>query len=188
MAKPPKTPRPPKPPFIPLKPGERIDTRITDAHKIMMADVIERWAKLENCMDDLIWEILKVSFNVGRIITNRMDAAGKIKLLRQLGTIELTEAQYHRISPVIDKIDLLREDRNFIVHGSWGTLLPASIPICGSVRPNAPNPDEVMLETFPDTRMQTIAADIENAKQPLIALRAELAASPRKPDGPHPGG
>jgi hypothetical protein len=187
MTKPPKTPRPPKPPFKPLEDRHTVDPRISDAHKILIGTIIERWSKLEGVMDDLIWTMLKLQFETGKAITNRFDASGKIKLIRQIAPFTLTESQLHRLSPLIDRIDFRREDRNFIAHGSWGTLMPDRIPICSSLRPTA-NSDQVVAETFPDTRMREIADEIESLKLRLVPLKDEFGTSPHKPDEPHPEG
>jgi hypothetical protein len=188
MAKPPKTPRPEKPPFLPFRKDHAVSPRISDAQKIRIGTVIERWSKLEATMDDLIWTMLKLRFEVGRLITNRMDTTGKIRLLRQAGSFVLSEEQFHRLSPIVDQIDILREDRNFIAHGSWGTLMPENVPICSSVRPNAKNPDEVAAETFPPERIEAIASEIESLKLRLIPLRNELETSPHIPCAWHDEG
>jgi len=77
------------------------------------------WSKLEACMEDLIWSLLEVEIEEGRIMTARVDAVGKIRMLRELGELEMPEEMFHRLSPTLDEIDVLRDDRNFIVHGSW---------------------------------------------------------------------
>jgi hypothetical protein len=186
MTKPPKTPRPPKPPFLSFADHHTVDPIISDAHKILMGTVIERWSKLEAVMDDLIWSMLKLQFETGRTITNRFDAAGKIKLIRQIAPFTLTEAHHHRLAPIIDQADFRREDRNFIAHGSWGTLMPDRIPICSSLRPTARNPDEVVAETFPATRMREIADELESLKLRLVPLKNEIDALHRRPDTPRP--
>lgn len=187
MAKPPKIPRPPKPPFKPLRDDHIIDPTITPAQKELIGSVVESWSKLEYNMDDLIWAMLKLDFESGKLITNRMDAVSKIRLIRQLGPLVLTETQFHTISPVMDRVDILREDRNFIIHGTWGMLLPENIPICSSLRPST-DPDQVAAETFPDTRMMGIAIGIQNAVRRIGLLRNELPALPDKSGGPLPAG
>jgi hypothetical protein len=186
MTKSRKTPRPPKPPFLPLEDHHTVNPIISDAHKILIGSVVERWSKLEAVMDDLIWSMLKLQFETGKVITNRLDASGKIKLIRQIASFTLTEDQQHRLSPIIDRIDFRREDRNFIAHGSWGTLMPEHVPICSSLRPTARNPDEVVAETFTDGRMREIADEIESLKLRLVPLKDELGTSPRKPHAPRP--
>jgi hypothetical protein len=143
MAKPPKPPRPPKPPFRALGDHHIIDPKISDAHKILIGTVIERWSKLEGVMDDLIWSMLRLEFETGRAVTGKMDAFGKIQLLRRILPFTLSDDRQRRLSQIVDRIDFRREDRNFIAHGTWGTLMPENTPICSSLRPTAANPDEV---------------------------------------------
>jgi hypothetical protein len=49
---------------------------------------------------------------------------------------------------IMHKIEDRQADRNFVVHGTWGTLLPENVPVALSLPPKAV-PSEVMSETFP---------------------------------------
>jgi hypothetical protein len=60
-------------------------------------------------------------------------------------------------------IGIYQEDRNFIVHGSWGTLAPDNVPICTSLRPKSPTPGEVIAETFTEERMLNLINGINEA-------------------------
>jgi hypothetical protein len=121
MPKPPKTARPKKPPIRPAQKNEQIDHTIGLIQEKLIGRIVVAWSRLEGTMDDLIWQLLKLDLASGRIVTTRLDAVAKIKMLRDLGKIKLViEAQFHKLSEVLDRIDILREDRNLITHGLWG--------------------------------------------------------------------
>jgi len=80
---------------------------------------------------------------------------------------------------VIEFIGGYKEDRNFAVHGSWGTLMPENVPVCASIRPKAP-PGEVISETFPKERMLAIINGILEAKQNLRTLMDLIEGSRKR--------
>ena len=129
-------------------------------------------------MEDLIWTLLKLEIEQGRIVTARMDAVGKIRMLRHLGELEMTEEQFHRLSPALDEIDILREDRNFIVHGTWGRAGFDRTHFCLSLRLKPDSVENVIGESFPESRMRRIGDAIERRKWELIDLMEELHALP----------
>ena len=120
MAKPPKVPRPVKPPIQPPRPGQIADPTIGLIQEKLIGRTVVEWSKLEACMEDGIWHLLNVPIETGRILTARLDAVVKIRLLRELGERLLPESNWHELSQILDKIDIRREDRNFIGHGTWG--------------------------------------------------------------------
>jgi hypothetical protein len=73
-------------------------------------------------------------------------------------------------------IGIYQEDRNFIVHGSWGTLAPDNVPICTSLRPKSPTPGEVIAETFTEERMLNLINGINEAITGIKILMARLGA------------
>jgi hypothetical protein len=177
MAKPPKTPRPQKPPVLPALSDQFVDPTISMLTERLIGRAIVSWSKLENCMDDFIWALLAVPIARGRIITVRMDAVRKIQTLRLLGELVLSEEKFHALSPILDQIDILREDRNLIGHGSWGRTGVDRINVVVSLKPDAPEPDQVVSETFPDSRLRAVIDGIERAKWQIIPLMEEHYAS-----------
>ena len=177
MAKPPKTPRPQKPPVLPPKPGQAVNPTISMKTERLIGRFVVAWSKLEACMDDFIWALLAVPIEQGRIITVRMDAVRKIQTLRQLGGLVLAETVFHQLSPILDQIDILRDDRNLIVHGTWGRQLPENDNVVVPLKPEALEPDQVVSETFPDSRLRIAIDGIEKAKWQLIPLMNDRYAS-----------
>jgi hypothetical protein len=151
----------------------------------LIGRVVVAWAKLESALDGLIWHLLSLEIEDGRIITARLDAVAKIKMSRDLGNLNLSEEQFRQLSPILDRIDILREDRNHIVHGMWARNREG-IPITFSLRTKPLEPDQVVAEAFPDTRMRDIVHDIDAGKYKIMLLLKELGASLDKPSLPPP--
>src|SRR5712672_1255861 len=118
MEKPPKTPRPKKPPIQRHVPGDEGINSIGMIQEKLIGRFVVEWAKLEACMGDAITDLFGVEFTYGRLIVSRMDATGLIKMLRDAGALRLPQRDFHKISLICDRIDILRDDRNLIVHGS----------------------------------------------------------------------
>lgn len=177
MDKPPKLPRPRKLPIVPGRPGQKFDPSVSQTTEKLIGRAVVAWSKLENCMDDFIWALLAIPIEKGRIITGRMDAVRKIQTLRSLGKRSLAEEKFYVLSPTLDLVDLLRDHRNLVVHGSWGRTFPENETIVLSLKPESPNPSEVVAENFPDTRLRALISEIERAKGLLIPLMEEHYAS-----------
>jgi hypothetical protein len=172
MTKPPKTPRPIKPPIQRADPSDVGDPTIGLIQEKLIGRAVVEWAKLEACMGDAIGKLLNLEFQYTRLITARMEAVALLRLLRDVGELRLEESDFHKLSVICDKIDIRREDRNLIVHGSWGRTSAVgngTIAIALSLRIKG-DPNEVASESFSHTRMQAIIADIQSLKWDLIRL------------------
>ena len=110
----------------------------------------------------------------------------KIELLRSLIKTYIRGRLLEDMLEVIDFISGYKEDRNFIVHGSWGTLMPDNVPVCASLRAKGSPPGEVISETFPEERMVAIINGILEAKDNLRTLIELLVASQNKQQPPLP--
>jgi hypothetical protein len=186
MAKPPKTPRPQKPPILPPDENAELIPTISLTQEKLVGRVVVLWARVEAAMEDMIWHFYGVHMEKGRIITTRMDTVSKITMLRQLRDLEVKEPLYSELSLLLDRVDILREDRNSIVHGIWGRTMGGT-PLVVSLRPKPLAPNQVVSETFPDIRMRTIVADIEMARVSLIEMMEKLFSIPHKPAAPNSG-
>jgi hypothetical protein len=187
MAKPPKTPRPNKGPILPPQENERVELSIGRAHEKLIGRIVVGWSRVDGILEDCIWELLNVKIEVGRVITARLDASSKIKMIRALSPVILTEAQLHKIVPIIDRVDILREVRNQIIHGLWGRN-EWGIPFAISLRTKPLERDQVVSEPFPDTRLQEILAEIQNSILALTSLMRELRSSRDRLPRQHPEG
>jgi hypothetical protein len=185
MPKSTKRARQPKPPFTPLKPDQTTTPNLSAKHYEMIGKVVVVWSKLEAAMDDTIWHFLKLDMEDGRIVTTRLDARTKATMIRSLSEWHLSKDDQDGLATVLTVISERQDDRNFIAHGTWGTLLPDNVPIAMSLRPKSPNPDEVTAETFPERRMHEIVNDVAWAIDQLVRLMTALRASQDKQNGPN---
>jgi hypothetical protein len=175
MPKPPKTPRPIKAPVTPVRDPNLFDGTVGLLQYRLIGRVAVEWARLENVMDDFIWHMLEIDIEQGRIITTRLDATAKIRTIRELAPVTLSEAEWHKLSPLLDRADILRDERNLIIHGTWGRD-DSGIPISLSLKVKPLNPDEVVSEQFSEKRMRSIAHDIDAVKFQLRGLMKEFFA------------
>jgi hypothetical protein len=181
MSKTRKTPKPPKLPFKQMADHQTIHPNVSDTHQHLIGRVVVAWSKLEGCMQDTIWHFLRLDMSDGRIITERMGSSILLRILRALGNRHLNDPLLHEFLCTMDKIEDTMEDRNFIVHGTWGTLLPDNVPFGSSLRPKA-EPGEVIAEAFPPGRMLAIVHEIVTALEFLVKLMPQLQTLPRKSD------
>ncbi len=171
MTKPPKTPRPQKPPIQPYERTEGpLISSIGLVHEKLIGRVVTQWSVLEACMGGAIHCLLKVDFEAGRYVTARMDATALIRILRELGQLRLPEADFHKLSVLCDRIDMRREDRNLIIHGTWGRTDIHYEPHALSLRIKPDNPGQIVSETFPRERMIQIISDIQSLRRELVEL------------------
>jgi hypothetical protein len=138
--------------------------------------LVLNWSKLESDIDGAIWAFFGLDIDKGRVITTKLNTDVKVELLRALVNTYCAGDLLKDILHVIDLIAAYKEDRNFVVHGSWGTLMPENVPVCASIRPKAP-PGEVISETFPKERMLAIINGILEAKQNLRTLMGLIEAA-----------
>jgi hypothetical protein len=176
-----RTPKPEKLPFKPMGAHQSVVPNVSTGQQLLIGRVVVAWSKLENAMQDTIWHFLRLEMSDGRIVTERMDAATLIRILRALGNRHLGEPLLHEFLSTMDKIEDKQEDRNFIVHGTWGTLLPDNVALGTSLRPKAA-PGEVIGEVFPPERMHAIVQEISTALDFLVRLMSQLETLPRKSD------
>jgi len=180
MTKPPKTLRPPKGPIRPPQERERLDPTIGITHEKLIGRIVVAWSRIEGILEDFIWHLLELEMEVGRTVTTRLDATAKIKMIRDLSEMKLSQPLFHRLSPILDQIDVLRDDRNLIMHGTWGRN-ELGVPIALSLRAKPLAPNQLVSEEFSDTRMRKIVSGIETARLKLMALMKDLDALPDRP-------
>jgi hypothetical protein len=152
----------------------------------MIGRVMITWSKLEAAIQGVIWTFLALSLEDGRILTARNDVQANLIILRALAKRHLGEAAFNELTPVLDRIKARQEDRNFIAHGTWGTLMPGMLPVAMSVRTKAPDDSLIVSESFPSERMTEIVDGINGCLLALIALEDELLALRGKQPRRHP--
>jgi hypothetical protein len=176
--------RPAKVPVVPMPPGCEPKPEITSFHASLIGRVVSEWSKLEHSLDDLIWTLTGLSFEDGRVLTSRNDAKSKISILQVLAPRYLDGADLQKIDEALVMADFLRDDRNFIMHGSWGTIQPIDEPIALSLRAKS-LPGEVTGETFPQARMVEIIDRIIQTKETIFSVVRSLESSKGLPSEPN---
>lgn len=174
-----KVPRPAKPPFKVFRESQSVLPSVGLIHEKLIGRVALEWSKLEAALDDSIWRMVGLPIEDGRVLTARMDAKTKCDVLRALAPRHLDAERLATILTALDNADILRDDRNFILHGGWGTLLPEAVPIAASLRAKS-TPGEISSETFPKDRMNNIILRLIGVRTALVKLMDELETSPDK--------
>lgn len=176
-----------KPPILPRRADQWAHFDVSIEQQQLIGLLVLNWSKLEADIEGTIWSFLSLNIDEGRVITTRLNTDIEIQLLRSL---VITYCRRKLLDDALDVLDLIRgykEDRNFIVHGSWGTLMPENVPVCASLRPQGP-PGEVISETFPKERMLAIINGILEAKDNLRTLMDAIDASRDKQRSQSPPG
>ena len=172
---------PQKPPIQKPHPDQHVDPKISDEQIDLIGRVVISFSKLEAALEDTIWFFLKIDDEDGRIVTKRLDAETKIQLVRALATRHIANEEIlSKLKEVLGLISELKDNRNFIIHGLWGTMMPDNVPVALSLRPKA-DPGVIVSETFPPERMKAISDGIVDVTQKLIELPVALGAPRRVP-------
>lgn len=177
-SKPTRKPRPPKPPITPLRSDQTTRPEVGLVQQRLIGRVLIEWTKLEGCLADILWQLTGLTFEDGRLFTERMDPARLIVLLKTLATRKMDGPLLQDFINALAAADELRDDRNFIVHGSWGMLDPEGVPVALSLRAKS-NPGEIVSEGFPHQRMRAIVREIIKTKQEIIRIGAALPVPSR---------
>ncbi len=173
-----------KPPVRELRPDQYHDPDISEEQTRRIGQVIVFWSKLEAAMEDIIWMFLNLDDENGKVITKRLSADAKVQLLRVIGPRHISDtALIAMFKETLNYVDELKESRNFIAHGVWGTLMPDDIPIALSLKPKS-EVGEVISETFSLERMDGIFGGIQAMLQRFVDLPEQLGKPRRVPREP----
>jgi hypothetical protein len=177
-----KRPKPKRPEKLlrePMPDGQTVTPGIDSVQEGLIGRAIVEWSRLENTLDDLIWTLAGLTFEDGRVLTARTDAKTKIGMLQVLAPRYLTDPSLAKVEEALVLADSLRDDRNFIMHGSWGTIVPMNEATALSLRASS-LPGEITSESVSRTRMIGIIQDIGRAKQILLDVLNAHPTSPYK--------
>jgi hypothetical protein len=139
----------------------------------LIGRVVVQWSKIEAGLNELIWRFLRISIEEGRVLTGRMDAQTKIPMVRKLAPNYIDGKLLEDLIKALELAESIRDDRNFIVHGTWCTLTADGVALSVSLRGKAA-PGEMKAERFPHERMRTIVRDIFLVKDALIKVTETL--------------
>lgn len=167
VTKPPKQPRPVR---KDKRPDQTMTSDIAEEHYRLIGEVVVTWARLEVTMERIIWGFLRLSEIDGRLITTRLDTGPKLQMLSHLADRYLLDgALKDRFVEALVRVGELVDDRNLIVHGVWGTLMPDDVPIVGSLRRKSPV-GRATAETFSPERMNAIIDDTTVAHRVMVEV------------------
>jgi len=74
-----------RPPIIPRQPGAIYEQGISEDQEQLIGSAISKWSGIEQAMEEVIWALLRLSVEEGRVITSPLDAKFKLNLLRGFG-------------------------------------------------------------------------------------------------------
>ena len=156
---------------------EQIPTRgVGIGQERLIGRAVIIWAKLEACLHDLIWTIQGKGLAEGREETEKHLVGRLLKELRKIGSSSSTETISTEIRlavlAVAGAVKTLSEDRNLIVHGTWGEL--DGVPIVGSLQLETIDRNEVTVESFPPDRLHDFIRDVTACRERAIAIIAEV--------------
>ena len=175
---------PEKPPVQKLRPNQYQNPAISDEQTRRIGQVIVVWSKLEAAMEDTIWMFLNLDDEDGKVVTNRLSTEAKVQLLRGLGSRHISDkALLDKFKETMKYVNELKEPRNFIAHGVWGTLMPDDIPVALSLKPKS-DVGEVISETFSQERMEGISGGIRLMLQRFVDLPEQIGKPRRVPREP----
>jgi hypothetical protein len=136
-------------------------------HERLVGRLMISWARLEAIMQDTIWTLLGVDSDDGRVLTAKADANRKIQWLRALAKSHLSGEDLESLTNILNVVDTLKDDRNFVAHASWFTTVADNLPIGSSYREKA-DPGMVVAETFSADRMREVIRRIDTARFALV--------------------
>jgi hypothetical protein len=145
----------------------------------LIGRVIVQSSRLDAGLNELIWRFFKMSIDDGRVLTGRMDAQVKIALLRKWAPRHVSGDMLKELQQALILADDIRDDRNFIVHGNWATMIADGVAIALSLRRKS-EPGEIKAELFSHDRMRTIIRDISLVKNVLEKVVNSLPPLPEK--------
>lgn len=179
--------RPEKPPITALRPGEWLRPSITMQQERLIGRFCIAWAKLETSLDDFIWPLMHITIEDGRVITKGFQVERKIQILRDIGAVKCPKETFDKMNETLKNIEYLKDDRNFVFHGSWWTKLPDLVPFAFSLRPKSPKPYDIIGETFPASRMHALIHTAESLRDEMANHIKDLEKkSPEEPPPPDP--
>jgi hypothetical protein len=163
---------------------EQIPTpRVGIGQERLIGRAVVIWARLEANLHDLIWTIRGKGLAEGRGETEKHLVGRLLEELRKIGSGSSTETVSTEIRlavlAIAGAVKTLSEDRNLIVHGTWGEL--DGVPTVGSLQLETIDRNEVTFESFPPDRLRDFIRDVTACRDQATAIIAQLESSRRGP-------
>jgi hypothetical protein len=121
-------------PIQKIRPEQVATPRVGIGQERLIGRAVIIWARLEASLHDLIWTIEGKGLAEGRGETEKHMVGRLLKELRKIGSGSTETALEVRMAvlAVAGAVKTLSEDRNLIVHGTWGEL--DGVPTVGSLQ------------------------------------------------------
>jgi hypothetical protein len=157
--------------------------RVSMMQERLIGRVVVVWAKLEGILNDLIWAIQGKEMADGRSETERMQITPLIGTIRNLVKDVLVPKgmldESIQTTALLDEIDNIKNQRNLIVHGMWGEI--HGIAAVGSLRIKTADPNNVIYEDWPSTRMVAFADQTARCRDDALKLVERIETLRGKP-------
>ena len=98
-----------------------VNVPLTAEHLQAIGRICALWSSAENVMEHLIWAMIPTSINYGRAITTHAPNEARVNMIHALANEKgLSDDIKGELKSLTDNFNLLRDNRNEIVHSSWG--------------------------------------------------------------------
>ena len=160
-----------------------MSAEMSPSHYRSIGEVIVRWGRLENCLNDLTWTIQGKTLETGRTSTQDLQISRLLVALQNAMQDHLKGDRLKRerkaILNLIAFVTETKADRNLVVHGTWASYDGA--PIVGSLKADTPQPDLVTFESVSEERLNEISNFAVQAVAYATLLIERIEASRRTP-------
>lgn len=166
-------------PIQKIRPGQVPTGRVGIGQERLIGRAVIIWARLEANLHDLIWTIQGKGLAEGREETEKHLIGRLLKELRKIGSGSSTETEIRlAVLAVAGAVKTLSEDRNLIVHGTWGEL--DGVPTVGSLQLETIDRNEVTFERFPPDRLRDFIRDVTACRDQATTIIAQVENSRRR--------
>jgi hypothetical protein len=166
-----------KPPIQKIMPEQIPTQRVGIGQERLIGRAVVIWARLEANLHDLIWAIRGKGLAEGRAETEKHLVGRLLKELRKIGSWSTETPLEVRMAvlAVASAVKTLSEDRNLIVHGTWGEL--DGVPSVGSLQLETIDRNEVTFEIFPPGRLRDFIRDVTACRDQATSIIAKVESS-----------
>jgi hypothetical protein len=135
---------------------------------VILGSQFESWLSL------LLATLIKADLGGSNIVTNTLSVSAKIKCIRGLLSVRANEeaAATAKVTQLLDRADLIRTDRNELIHGEWNaTGCEPKTALINTISLERAEIIRDRLITIPD--LEELIAEIEEWIRDYVALGVE---------------
>jgi hypothetical protein len=81
--------------------------------------IIVHWAHFEHLVQEMVWQTMQVSQQVGRIAVREPRASDRLEMLRDLVKLRNAEWNDELFKSILDRTKLVMARRHLLAHGIW---------------------------------------------------------------------